>query len=173
MAAGSSVVDLHAAASVAGRRPTTAHANSPMVPYPAIAQPVTALTLVSAEVCAHRFTRLRVNGALAQTLVLGELFTTPIKSAVPWRRAIVFVTTLGEVILGHTIRDLFASSVSCDTSIVLQARYDAMWSPSTFYMQHPWRLELSHREVALLRHVAQECRWDQEGVPTLIPELGR
>ena len=172
MAVGSSVVDLPSATPVSGRRPASADDVPVAIPDPSIAEPVTAAALVATEICF-------VVPPQAQTFVLGEELAVPLETVLPWRRSFVFIeparstSSVGEVILGDTVRDVLILRLVRDTSIVLQARYDAMWSPSTFYMQHPWRLELSHREVALLRHVAQECRWDQEGVPTLVPELGR
>ena len=173
MAAGSSVVDLPSATPVSGRRPASAGDVSVAIPDPSVAEPITAAALVATEVCC-------VIPPQAQAFVLGVELAVPLETVFPWRRSVVFavadarpISPVGEVILGDTVRDELIIRLVRDTSIVLQARYDAMWSSSTFYVQHPWRLELSHREVALLRHVAQECRWNQVGVPTLVPELVR
>ena len=134
MAAGSSVVDLPSATPVSGRRPASAGDVSVSIPDPSVAEPVTAAALVATEI------RCGIPPQ-AQAFVLGEVLAIPLESIFPWRRAVVIAVTdggpissVGEVILGDTVRNDFLLRLVRDTSIVLQARYDALWSPSTFYM---------------------------------------
>ena len=134
MVVGSSVVDLPSATPVSGRRPASAGDVSVSVPDPSVAEPVTAAALVAAEI------RCGIPPQ-AQAFVLGEELAIPLEAVFPWRRAVVFaltdggpISSVGEVILGDTVRNNFLLRLVRDTSIVLQARYDAVWSPATFYM---------------------------------------